>query len=150
MTGRWRASSASTRNNGPSRFGPLLEAPRSDAGVSTSEQNIEGQTAALGVVGCKKVFADRGVGGGHAHPHFVWERDKGVRCGSRSRDIIRSRMDVDDFNARNVNFSANDKRAARGTNGGAGRPLYLVVPERNWVKVYRKNASGRWRQSACL
>ena len=59
-------------------------------------------------------------------------------------------MDVDDFNARNVNFSTNDKRKARGANGGAGRPLYLVVPERNCVKVYRKNASGRWSQAECL
>ena len=109
-----------------------------------------GQTAALEVVGCERVFADRGVGGGHAHPHFVWERDKGVRCGSRSRDIIRSRMDVDDFNERDVSFSANDKRKARGTNSGAGRPLYLVVPERICVKFHQKNASGRWRQSGCL
>ncbi len=89
-------------------------------------------------------------GGGHSHPHFVWERDRGVRCGSNSSDTIRSRMDVDDFNAGNVNFSTNDKRKARAANGGAGRPLYLVVPERNCVKVYRKNASGRWGQSGCL
>ena len=88
-----------------------------------------GQTAALEVVGRERVFADRGVGGGHAHPHFVRERDRDEQCGSRSIYIIRSRMDVDDFNERDVNFSTNDKCKARGTNGGAGRPLYLVLPE---------------------
>ena len=73
-----------------------------------------------------------------------------MRCGSGPSDIIQTRMDVKKRNARNVNFSTNDKRKARRANGGAGRPLYLVVPERNCVKVYRKNASGRWRQSGCL
>ena len=106
-----------------------------------------GQTAALEVVGRERVFADRGVGGGHAHPHFVWERDRLVQCHSR---FIRRAREVDDYNEENVNFSPEDKRVARRANGGAGRPLYLVVPERNCVKVYRKNASGSWRQSGCL
>ncbi len=89
-------------------------------------------------------------GGGHSHPHFVWPRDKGVQCGSSSKDVIDSKKTVQMTNAANVNFSSNDKNAAKDANNGDGRPLYLVVPNRNCVKVYRKNEKDRWQQSGCL
>ena len=84
--------------------------------------------------------------GGHSHPHFVWPRDEGLQCGG-SNDIIRTNEDVLRFNADGRDFSAGDKSLAR----GAGQPIYLVVPERNCVKVYRKVFFGIfWWESGCL
>lgn len=69
-------------------------------------------------------------GYGHSHPHFVWRRDKGVVC---LRSKITRLADVLKWNADNKDFSKNDKQTAR----NLGKPLYLVVPERDVVKVYR-------------
>ncbi|MCY4040229.1 MAG: hypothetical protein OXF72_03085 [Gammaproteobacteria bacterium] len=85
-------------------------------------------------------------GGGHSHPHFVWERDEGVQCGPKSKHKIMSEMQVNDLNKAGVNFSPTDAYWAMGNR----RPLYLVVPQRNCVKVYRENNYGRWWQSGCL
>ena len=90
-------------------------------------------------------------GGGHSHPHFVWPRDRGVQCGPRrSQHRITRKRHVDSWNEDSLNFSQVDKDAAENANKGKGRPLYLVVPERDCVKVYRKNERGGWRQSSCL
>ncbi len=85
-------------------------------------------------------------GGGHSHPHFVWPRDEDVQCGPDADDTIDSRMTVRKTNANNAHFQPNDRSAAR----GSGLPLYLVVPNRNCVKVYRQGTSSRWGQSGCL
>ena len=83
--------------------------------------------------------------GGHSHPHFVWPRDEGLQCGG-SGDLIEDSEDALDFNRDGRDFSAGDKSLAR----GAGQPLYLVVPERNCVKVFRKSVFGIWWESGCL
>ena len=80
-------------------------------------------------------FAD---GAGHSHPHFKWPRDDRVRC---LGTIMHDRDDVRDQNRANKDFSGNDRQQARSVD----KPFYLVVPERNRVKVYRKNDAGNWR-----
>jgi hypothetical protein len=75
---------------------------------------------------------------GHSHPFFKDPRDVDVRCGQTKLHA----GNIDLQNDANKNISSGDERAAR----AAGRPIYLVVPERNQVKVYRRNSDGRWRQ----
>lgn len=53
---------------------------------------------------------------------------------------------MEDHSREARNLSDRDKKAAR----EAAKPLYLVVPKRDRVKVYRKNKGGGWYQSACL
>ena len=55
--------------------------------------------------------------------------------------ILHSRDDVGDQNRANEDFSGNDKLQAE----SLVKPFYLVVPERNRVKVYRKDEAGKWR-----
>jgi len=76
-------------------------------------------------------------GYGHSHPHFEYPRDRRLRCrGTRiSSDIV-----ADEFNDDNVEFSRDDKRGAKSRK----KPLYLVVPERDVVKVYRIVGKGFW------
>lgn len=75
---------------------------------------------------------------GHSHPHFVWDRDRGVRCHSK---IIRTANDVSKLNKENKDFGDEDISGAR----TRGKPMYLVVPERDEVWVYRKTgATGFW------
>ena len=83
---------------------------------------------------------------GHSHPHFVWPRDEGVQCGSSPSQVLVSEEQANDLNAANVDFSPGDRGAAV----IAGQPIYLVVPKRNCVKVYRANSAGQWQQSGCL
>lgn len=76
-------------------------------------------------------------GYGHSHPQFEYPRDKRLRCrGTRisSSNVAKS------FNRGNRDFSSDDKIGAR----SRGKPLYLVVPERDVVKVYRIVRQGRW------
>jgi len=74
----------------------------------------------------------------HSHPHFEHPRDDGVIC---LGEELNSRREIGDQNEANVDFSSDDKNAARSVD----KPLYLVVPNRNKVKVYRKNDNGKWR-----
>jgi len=73
---------------------------------------------------------------GHSHPHFVYPRDKHVSC---LGDRVSSFAVAYDANERNKKFSFGDKRRAR----SLSKPMYLVVPERDLVKVYREGP-GRW------
>ena len=75
---------------------------------------------------------------GHSHPHFVWNRDWLVICGGSP---LRNRQAVRDANDDNRSMAPDDKAVAQ----SAQKPLYLVVPERDHVKVYRKNDRGSWR-----
>ena len=73
---------------------------------------------------------------GHSHPHFEWDSDKTVeentvRCGHR---ILDSETDMIVENlSRGNRFSFSDRSYAKNLE----KPLYLVVAERNFVKVYR-------------
>ena len=72
---------------------------------------------------------------GHSHPYFTWDPKKtveenGVTCNGVKLD---SAMSMKKANEDGVNFSLEDMNAAK----SVGKPLYLVVPERNVVKVYR-------------
>lgn len=101
-----------------------------------------------------RIRVDRG-GGGHSHPHFVWPRDEDVQCGPNPKDKIRTRDALRMTNRNNANFQPVDKSAAKNAANGDGLPLYLVVPNRDCVKVYRKSESSGWlrsgwRQSGCL
>ena len=96
---------------------------------------------------CNVVVTPEPGGRGHSHPHFVWPRDEGVQCGTGSADdFIRSQMNVDDFNRGGKLFNRGDVSSAISSRV----PLYLVVPERDCVKVLRKGASGSWEVSGCL
>ena len=76
-------------------------------------------------------------GYGHSHPHFKYPRDKNLFCrgGKITSDTVADRT-----NRRNKNFSRGDKSGAKSRK----KPLYLVVPERDVVKVYRIVGKGFW------
>ena len=72
---------------------------------------------------------------GHSHPYFAWDPSKTVeentvRCHDR---LLDTPAEMNTANMFGVNFSMGDRDAAV----RFGKPLYLVVPERNVVKVYR-------------
>ena len=78
---------------------------------------------------------------GHSHPFFVWDRDKGIVCDGTP---FRTEKEIDDWNKDDgdgAKFSPGDKRNAK----SVGKPMYLVVPKRDKVKVYRKTGrTGFW------
>ena len=76
---------------------------------------------------------------GHSHPHFVWPRDRGVFCHDF---VIRRSKDVTDWNCKHgAKFGGPDKSGAKTRQ----KPIYLIVPEREQVEVYRKTgATGFW------
>ena len=77
---------------------------------------------------------------GHSHPHFSFPRDRRLSCRGVTID---STSVARIANRRNQNFSSDDKRNARLVRK---KPLYLVVPERDVVKVYRKGPGRRGRE----
>jgi len=98
------------------------------AGCRVSSESKYDNKGAMDV--CRLNIPVGSLASGHSHPHFKYPRDRGVRCrGYRLMDPV----DVRDQNNSNKNFSPADRESAR----NAGVPLYLVVPERNRVKVYR-------------
>ena len=78
-----------------------------------------------------------GIGYCFETPLFEWDRDKGVVC---LDEEIESSADVRALNRSNKNFSGNDKTTAK----TLGKPLYLIVPLRDMIKVYRKTGN-KWK-----
>ena len=75
---------------------------------------------------------------GHSHPYFEYPRDKNVHCRGT---VIKNQANANRLNEGNRDFSSGDRSGAR----SRGKPLYLVVPERDEVKVYRKTGkTGFW------
>ena len=74
---------------------------------------------------------------GHSHPYFTWDDKKTVkqntvRCGNKK---LNTKMAMIEENlSRGTLFSFSDRTFAE----RLGKPLYLVVSERNFVKVYRR------------
>ena len=79
------------------------------------------------------------VGYAHSHPFFT----NPVQT-IRGRGCLRKKSwtagQEDGMNDTNRHFSPRDMDTAR----RLVKPLYLITPNRDRVKVYRKNASGRW------
>ena len=72
---------------------------------------------------------------GHSHPYFAWDPNKTVEENSVicSGQLLNSEAGMNMANRASVNFSVGDEHGAE----TLGKPYYLVVPERNVVKVYR-------------
>lgn len=75
---------------------------------------------------------------GHSHPYFEYPRDRWVVCDGEQ---LRTRNNIDDWNKDDGDgskFGSGDKSTAK----AVGKPMYLVVPKRDKVKVYRKVGTG--------
>ena len=92
------------------------------------EKDADGKCVAKDADVCAVGLAFR-LAAGHSHPFFKDPRDVGVWCGPTK--LSGGRIDLQ--NQENSKISGGDKSAA----DAAGRPIYLIVPERNRVKVYR-------------
>ena len=75
---------------------------------------------------------------GHSHPKFKWPRDEGLKCGPFTifAEFIIDTIEV----ITGDSFSGPDMGYAEYHNV----PLYLAVPYRTHVEVYRKDATGNW------
>ena len=75
---------------------------------------------------------------GHSHPYFEYPRDRFVVCRNYR---LWTRDAIDEWNEElGTIMSSDDKKIARRVD----KPMYLVVPERDLVKVYRKVGQGPW------
>jgi len=103
-----------------------------DHPANTRLNTSRGNVCDLAIVG-----ESTAVAYGHSHPYFVWDTDRKVLC---EGTVLNKPSDVTDENRRNKKFSTKDRRGA----WSVEKPLYLVVPARDLVKVYRK-IGGRWK-----
>ncbi len=80
------------------------------------------------------------VGYAHSHPFFAnhGQMKEGRGCLRKKSWTFR---EDERANMTNRHFSDKDKDFAKRRD----RPLYLITPLRDQVKVYRKDSSGRWR-----
>ncbi len=87
---------------------------------------------------CRAALYPSGVAGAHSHPEFTnaSQMNNGKGCHGR-KDWAQS--DVAPTNSANYKHTSGDKAWAK----THGLPLYLVVPNRNWVQVYEKS-DGSW------
>lgn len=115
-----------------------------EAYICDANGNVEVPTWLGSTQGARDVCRLEGSGSaessayGHSHPYFEYPRDRLVYCLGvqlRTSNAIRD-WNKDDGDG--SKFGSGDKKTAK----KVGKPMYLVVPKRNKVKVYRKVGTG--------
>ena len=110
---------------------------------SGTQAHIGGRRSSEGIDPCRVAIAasDDAIAYGHSHPYFTnypqlnkWQGCFGEKSWGRGDDVTKNRE--------NRIFSDNDRHFAKNE---VGLPFYLITPDRRTVKVYRKNAGGRWQ-----